>query len=296
MDKLSISQIAQFSGIKPHTIRMWEKRYDALKPCRTKGNTRYYSSAQLRRLLNITSLMKDDYKVSELCSASDDVLFKMVAEKRNKKSTEKPNGYFISQLIAAGMSYDEANFEKIFSHCLLRFGMRNTYKKTIYPMLNRLGLMWLSNDLPPAHEHFISNIIKQKIGTAIDSLAVSENDADSWLLFLPEDEFHEIGLLFANYLIRCSGKKVIYLGPNVPLSTLKVAVTDIEPENLFFFLVHYNLPKNTQIYLNQLKDYFNHQKIYVSGNQKLMDEINFGENLYRLNSIENLERKLHNNV
>src|SRR5690625_5592350 len=118
------------------------------------------------------------------------------------------------------MSYDEVYFEKLFSHCLIRDGMNDAYKQVIYPLLVRLGLMWASDDLPPAHEHFMSNIIKQKLLTATDSLPPASSASESWMLFLPENEFHEIGLLFANYLIRFTRRKVLYMVANVPLQSL----------------------------------------------------------------------------
>ncbi|HET6527857.1 MAG TPA: MerR family transcriptional regulator, partial [Balneolaceae bacterium] len=263
MNHFSISQIAQFSGIKPHTIRMWEQRYDALNPSRSEGNTRYYNGDQLRRLLNIVSLLEYDYKVSELCEMSDEMLFDLIKATQKKTTENEPNEYFISQLIAAGMSYDEAYFEKIFSHCLLRYGMKDAYTKVVYPMLVRLGLMWASDTLPPAHEHFISNIIRQKLFTAIDSLPPADPASESWLLFLPENEFHEIGLLLANYLIRFSGKKVVYLGGNVPLQSLTAAIKNTNPDNLLLFLVRSNLIESTEVYLDELNRLFNKQKIYV---------------------------------
>ncbi|HEX6982558.1 MAG TPA: MerR family transcriptional regulator [Balneolaceae bacterium] len=292
MNNFSISQIAQFSGIKPHTIRIWEKRYNALNPDRSKGNTRYYNGDQLRRLLNIASLMDYDYKVSELCTMSDKRLFDLVGALQKKPAGDEPSEYFISQLIAAGMSYDEAYFEKIFSHSLLRYGMKDTYTKVMYPMLVRLGLMWTSDALPPVHEHFISNIIRQKMLTAIDSLPPAESTSDTWLLFLPENEFHENGLLLASYLIRSSGKKVIYLGGNVPLQSLSIAVEDINPANLLLFLVRHDLPENIQTYLSELSSRFNKQNIYLSGKHKLINQLNTGEKIHWLKSVDDLEQQL----
>ncbi len=124
MDKFSISQGAQFSGIKPHNIRMWEQRYDVLNPHRSKGNTRYYSGNQLRRLLNIASLMQTGYKISELCAMNDERLFSLIKSFKSDKPINGVNKYFISQLIGSGMCYDESHFEKIFSHCLLQYGMK----------------------------------------------------------------------------------------------------------------------------------------------------------------------------
>lgn len=292
MNSFSISQIAQYAGIKPHTIRIWEQRYNALKPTRSEGNTRYYNNSQLRRLLNIVSLRDTDYKVSELCAMPDKKLFELVEQQGDLSIATKPNKYLVSQLIAAGMNYDETNFEKIFSHCLLKYGLRNTYTEVLYPMLIQLGLMWTSNSLPPVHEHFISNLIRQKLLTAVDSLPPAKSESDSWLLFLPENEFHEIGLLFANYLIRLSGKKVVYLGANVPLQSLKVAVKDTKPSHLLLFFVHNNLPENAQEYLNQLTVTIPKINLFLSGSRKLISQLETGKRIQWLKSIEDLEQQL----
>lgn len=292
MDHFSISQIAQFSGIKPHTIRIWEKRYNALNPNRSEGNTRYYSNSQLRRLLNIASLKNADYKVSELCVMPDEKLFELVKKEQKKPTANETDEYFVSQLIAAGMSYDVSHFEKIFSHCLLRYGLKETYIRIIYPMLVRLGVMWTSDSLSPAHEHFISNIVRQKLLTAIDVLPPPISASDHWLLFLPENEFHELGLLFAHFLIRLSGKKVIYLGANVPMQSLKNAVKNTESDHLLFFLVHYDLPENTSQYLDQLRISFPEKDIYLSGNHDLISQLQTGKRIHWLKSVENLEQQL----
>ncbi|MGZ8517860.1 MAG: MerR family transcriptional regulator [Chitinophagaceae bacterium] len=252
----SISQLARFSGVKPHTIRIWEQRYNALKPNRSEGNTRSYDNSQLRRLLNIVSLMESDHKVSELCSMTDKKLFQLVNASLQEHKGDETTEFFISQLVAAGMSYEEVYFEKLFSHCLLRYGMKDAYLKVIYPMLVRLGIMWAGDTILPAQEHFISNIVRQKLYTVVDSLPPFQSGSDTWLLFLPENEFHDIGLLFAHYLIRLSGKKVIYLGGHVPLKSLIGAVNDTAPQNLLFFLVHNDSPDETGRYLDKLSDAF----------------------------------------
>lgn len=290
MDSFTISQLSRFSGVKPHTIRVWEQRYNALKPSRSEGNTRSYDGEQLRRLLNIVSLMDSGHKVSALCSMPDEQLFKLLKEKEEKERGNYTGEYFISQLIAAGMDFNEFAFEKIFSQCVLRYGLRETYIKVLYPMLHRLGLMWASDSLPPAHEHFINNIVRRKLYTAIDSLPSVGSSQSSWLLYLPEDEFHEVSLLFAGYLIRAAGKKVIYMGPNLPFSSLKVAVEETAPTNLLFFLVHYDLPEKMEEYLNILSREFSNQNIYLSGNETLLKELNVPERLNRLTSVVDLEQ------
>lgn len=291
MNLFSISQLEKFSGIKAHTIRMWEQRYNALKPNRSEGNTRYYDNEQLRRLLNIVSLSNQVYKVSELCTMSDKQLFKLVEELKNEPQNETDE-YFVSQLIAAGLNYDEFHFDKIFSHCLLRYGMKDTYLKVIYPVLVRTGIMWTCDGLAPANEHFISNLFRQKLLTAIDGLPPPKPGSESWLLFLPENEFHEIGLLLSHYLIRLSGKKVIYLGSNVPTQSLIRAVKEISCNNLLFFLVHRDSEKEMQQYLNGLCNRFKEKNIYAAGDQSLFNQLKKAKNTFFLSSIDDLEQQL----
>lgn len=291
MNQFSISQLSQFSGIKPHTIRMWEQRYKALTPNRTEGNTRYYDNSQLRRLLNLVSLSAGNYKISELAVMPDKKLFKLVEELQAKRDSNPINEYFISQLIAAGMSYDDHRFDKIFSHCLLRYGMKGIYLAVVYPVLVRVGILWAGNMLPPAHEHFISNLFRQKLYTAIDSLPPAKTDSDSWLLFLPENEFHEIGLLFAYYLIRLRGKKVIYLGSNIPEQSLAEAVKSTSARNLLLFLVHNDSGAAIQEYLNGLSSRFADKNIFVAANHFNL-KIKTQKEIYWLRSVEDLEQKL----
>lgn len=293
MNMFSISQLEQYSGIKAHTIRIWEKRYNALKPLRSEGNTRYYDNSQFRRLLNISSLINSGYKVSELCRMTDLQLFKQIEKNLNSYlGQDDIEHYSISQLITAGILFDENHFDKIFSHCLLRYNLKTIYIKIIYPMLDRIGLMWASDALPPAQEHFISNLIRQKFSSAIDLVPKTSSPKGSWLLFLPENEFHEIGLLFAHYLIKISGKKVYYFGANVPNENLTQTIKIINPDNLLFFLVHYDRPENAQQYVNSLIRNFKKQKIHIAGNKNLIENLSLGKEIKWHQSIEDFEREL----
>lgn len=297
MNLFSISQLSQFSGIKPHTIRMWEQRYNALNPSRSEGNTRYYDNSQLRRLLNIVSLMDSGHKVSELCAMPDQKLFQLVSQAgQGQMAAEEKTEYFISQLLAAGTSYDEAWFEKIFSHCQLRHGLKDTYTHILYPLLMRIGLMWASNTLAPSYEHFISNLIRKKLFTAIDALPPATSKKDTWLLFLPEDEFHELGLLLAYYLIQLSGRRVIYLGANVPPASLQGAVSQTAATTLLTFFVHHDTPENTTAYAEALTQSFPSQKIYISGNPQLTSPLKTLKKIHLLQSVEELEHELQHKV
>ncbi|MEO8822046.1 MAG: MerR family transcriptional regulator [Ginsengibacter sp.] len=292
MNLFSISQLSRLSGIKPHTIRIWEQRYDALTPSRSEGNTRYYDNKQLRRLLNIVSLMKADFKVSELSAMPDKKMFKLLKELLGNEIKKESEEYFILQLISAGMNYNEVDFDKIFSHCLIKYGMKMAYTDIIYPVLNRVGIMWTTDQIHPGAEHFISNIIRQKLFTVIDSLPAPKMTSDSWLLFLPENEFHEIGLLFSHFMIRQSGRKSVYLGSNVPLESVKEVVKVCSPENLLLFLTHKDTKEAMQDYINELTGLFKNKKYRIAGNPMHLKDISGNKNTSWLYSVENLEQIL----
>ena len=288
MDKFSISQLALFSGIKPHTIRIWEQRYNALRPERSEGNTRYYNNSQLRRLLNIVSLMESGPKVSELCTMSDQELFGRI-EQLYKEGPQENSAYYITQLIEAATRYDETHFVYIFSHCLLKYGVRDTYTRVIYPLLLRIGIMWASDTLPTGYEHFITNLIRQRLFTAIDALPPPRMGSDSWILFLRENEFHEIGLLFAHYLIRHSGRRSIYLGANVPLHSITAAFKHTRSDNALLFFVHRVMPEDAQDYIKELVKQLPERKIYVAGNPELVEVLKNNRKINVLSSVEKLE-------
>ena len=266
MNNFTISQLAQFSGVKAHTIRIWEQRYRALEPQRSEGNTRYYTDEQLRRLLNLVSLMDSGRRISDLAALKDRELFELLKQQlpKDELRTELPDkGFFISQLVAAGMSYDAPGFEKILTHCLLRFGMTQTYTEVIYPMLSRIGLLWASNELPPAQEHFISNLLRQKLFTAIDSLPLPPSDAPSWLLFLPENEFHELGLLMTDYLLQ-----------------------------LLFFMVHRDAPESVGAYLQNLRECIPGPLPVLVCREELLNQVSVPPEIHKLHSLPELEQLL----
>ena len=284
MNLFSISQLSQFSGIKPHTIRIWEQRYNALSPDRSEGNTRYYDDKQLRRLLNIVSLMDNGLKVSQLCSMTDKELFSRI-HSSVKYGQDDNAEFYVNQLIAAGMSFDSVDFDVTLSNCILKYGLKESYKKVIYPLMERIGLLWASDVLPVATEHFISNLIRQKLSAIIDSLEAPDSSSETWMLFLPEGEFHELALLYAHFLIRLSGRKVIYLGSNVPFEFLKFAVNETKPIKLLMFLIHYDSVDQTQKNLKDLISYFAANTIYLAGNQKLISGLEYPKNIKYLNSV-----------
>ncbi|HJW29950.1 MAG TPA: MerR family transcriptional regulator [Saprospiraceae bacterium] len=289
MDSFSIGDLQQYSGIKAHTIRIWEQRYQALQPHRSVGNTRLYDSQQLRRLLNIVSLIDENHKVSTLCTLPDRKLNDLLRQRLESVRADHPmDEYFISQLIASALTYDEPQFSSLYGACVQKLGLRYTYIQVLYPTLVRLGLMWTNEDLRPPHEHFITHLMQQKILAAVDSLPLPKSKDRVWLLFLPENEFHELGLLFAHYLLRQAGQQVIYLGPNLPEEALRQAASTIHPTHLLGFMVHRNDPETDAAYLRRLSKAHKGSQILIACDPT-RPVVSPLKNLRFLHSVQDLE-------
>jgi len=293
MNQFTISELQRYSGISVHSIRAWEKRYNALTPNRTEGNTRYYDGNQLRRLLNIASLMNGNHKISELCSMSDSKLSKLLQSKLEDEKWQLENDEFlVSQMIASAMGFDESLFDKIFYRAMATYGLDLAYIKVIYPTVLRLGVLWSIEGISPAQEHFATHLIKQKLLSTIDILPINQNTKANWLLFLPEGEFHEIGLLMANYLIRSAGQRSAYLGANIPFDSIKDTVKAINPSSLLFFLVAKDDIERDQNLVTSLVKAFPSQQIFIGGEANRIKQLKKHKNLIFLSSINEFKEQL----
>lgn len=289
----SISDLEQLSGVHVHTIRIWERRYNALDPMRSAGNTRFYNDDHLRRLLNIVSLSQSGLKISQVCALSETEIDRLLQQEMDLTISEDSHfEYFISQLLSYGLVYDEYKFNELISKCITEHGMAVSYKRVMYPLLSRLGLMWRRDSICPAQEHFLSNLIRQKLFSAINSLPISAKEAPSWLLFLPEDEDHDIGLLFANYLLKAAGQKVIFLGGRVPLDALKDVMQNKQIGNVLLFMVRIRPVADANLYLDTLGDSFADKKIYLAGHTKLISELKLKSNVHWFQSIGEFEESI----
>jgi len=224
--KYSIKDLERLSGIKAHTIRIWEKRYGVVEPRRTDTNIRYYTNEELKKILNVAILNNYGVKISKIVGLSTEELHQKVIEISNEEVEESLQ---IESLVIAMVEVDESRFEKILANCTLRLGFEQTLLRIVYPFFKKVGLLWQAGAINPAQEHFISNLIRQKLIVAIDSqgMMVKENPK-RYLLFLPDGELHELGLLFYSYIIQKAGHKVIYLGQSVPVGDV-VSVNEQNP-------------------------------------------------------------------
>lgn len=221
MARYSISELEQLSGIKSHTIRMWERRYNLryLDAKRTETNIRYYSDEDLKYMLNLSLLVNKGIKISKAARMTREEIHAAVT---NLSLDSGSHDFDINTLVAAMSEFDEAKFDKQVTSFIMKYGVELTIRDIIYPFLNKIGILWQTETINPAQEHFVSNLIRQKLNVAIDGLVVPDPRLTrKYLLFLPEGELHEIGLLFANYLIRSKGFHTLYLGQTVPLKNLQ---------------------------------------------------------------------------
>ncbi len=269
MASYSIKELENLSGIKAHTIRIWEKRYNIMNPSRTDTNIRYYSDEDLKQLLNIAILNHQGIKISEIAKLSESEM----REKVMSMSTESGNAERnIEQLVIAMVDMDEVKFDRILSRYIMHEGFENAVIKVIFPFFERIGILWQTGTINPAHEHFVSNLFRQKLMVAIDNIMVTDNQkAKKFILFLPDGEYHELGLLFYNYLIRKSGQIVYYLGSSVPFNDLVETSKMVNPDYLFTTITALLTKEDTVKYLKNLSKTFPFQKIFVTGQQ--MDQI-----------------------
>ena len=237
MEIYPISEVERLTGIKAHTLRVWEKRYDGMLPHRTATNIRYYDDDQLRKLLNISTLVAAGFKISHLFGLDEAGISQLILSLKESNSADNHTTAFINELTAAMSAFDEVAFDKTFSAMLARFGMYDSMIKVVYPFLYNTGMLWTISNLMPAEEHFASNIIRRKLMAAVDSLPPAGAKGKLFVLSLPTDEFHDIGILFTDYIIRSSGHRTIYLGQNVPNSSLAVAMRKAKPAHVLTFLV-----------------------------------------------------------
>lgn len=199
MGMYQIKDVEHLSGIKAHTLRIWEKRYNIVEPKRTSTNIRYYDDNDLKRILNISILQRNGYKISKIADLPNQRLNNEILN----LSMESENlDIQIGNLIKSMLDFDKVSFEKTFHKSIIAIGFQETILKVIYPFFKRVGILWLTENIDPAQEHFISNIVRQKIIVAIDSLPEYTNkNAENFVLYLPDGQWHEMGLLMSSYLI-----------------------------------------------------------------------------------------------
>jgi len=280
----SIRDLEKLSGIKAHTIRIWEQRYGVIAPKRTNTNIRYYQDEDLKFLLNVALLNKNGFKISKISKMSR----REVAEK--VAAIAEINFDYDTQLDALTISMiemDEQKFDRIISTNIQQMGFERTMLEVIYPFLDKLGVLWLTGSINPVQENFISYLIRQKIIVAIDKEPVAQGrQARKFIIYLPEGEKQELTLLFMHYILKSRRNQVLYLGQDISLADLRDACKIHKPDFIFTMISETFAKEPVQRYADKLSESFPDCQILLSGYQVVAQKVNPAHNVRILRSLD----------
>jgi len=278
MHSFTIKDLENLSGIKAHTIRIWEQRYSFLKPNRTDTNIRFYSNDELKKLLNVALLNKFGFKISHIdkmnpAEINDKIL--------SLNQLEALHERIVNTLIQNMVDLDMEAFEDELDAFIAAKGIEKTISQIIFPFLEKIGILWLTNHINPGQEHLVTNIIRQKLIVGIESIRTTVKINKSVLLFLPETEYHELSLLFMNYMLKNKGVTTIYLGCSIPLKDVEYLVKLKKPDYIYTHLTTVGQRFNFDKFITNLSSSFPKTPVIISGQltntyeKKILPPINF---------------------
>jgi len=288
----SIKELEKLSGIKAHTIRIWEKRYNLIEPHRTNTNIRYYTDNDLKKILNVAVLNRHGIKISSIAKLNE---LELREEIIRVSSASDSNDTMIDSMVLSMIDLDEYKLESLIDKSIHNIGLEATVSEVFYPFLEKVGILWLSGDVYPAQEHFVTYLIRQKIIAAIEGLSGTFNrDARKFLLLLPEGEWHEIALLFSHYLIREARHEVIYLGQSVPYSDVLAIGASKRVDYILISSSASRTSFDLNTYLQDLGGAFPDKKILYCSSYRGDQPGSSPQNLIHLAHIEDLTAFLQN--
>lgn len=286
----SIKDLEVLSGIKAHTIRIWEKRYNLLVPERTETNIRFYTDDDLRKILNISLLVRHGFKISKVARWSDEKIREAILELMQSGSSESD---YIDQLLMYMINFDDAGFTRVTNDVIDKMGMEEAISEVFFQLFVGIGTFWQVGSIFPAQEHFVTNIFRQKLIVEIDKLETNNGKGTTILFYLPENEYHEISLLFYSYLAHKYGYHVIYLGQTVPFDDLKKIAVQVQIDYVFSAFIHSIEKEELENYLNELKNLFGHQKIFITGGQIQQYNPELPRNMKVIKDYHDFKKYLH---
>ncbi|MFH4966161.1 MerR family transcriptional regulator [Gaetbulibacter sp. M235] len=294
--EFSIKDLENLSGIKAHTIRIWEKRYNLFQPKRTETNIRYYTTESLQKILNVAFLNNNGYKISKISSLTNEEISKLVNEITSKEL--QVENHAINSLKLSMLTFNEHLFHKTYNELIELKTFKEIFYNTFLPLLHHIGILWQTETITPAHEHFVSTLIKQKLLLNIEKNNVVEQNKREkiFVLFLPENEIHEIGLMLINYELKSKGYQTIFLGQSIPTESLK------DPLSLYddiTFISYFTIkPEREDIdnYLQVFKQTILHNntnELWILGNMAKSLELNkLPKGISAFNTIKDLVKNL----
>ncbi|HLO74681.1 MAG TPA: MerR family transcriptional regulator [Flavobacterium sp.] len=291
----SIKDLENLSGIKAHTIRIWEKRYNILEPMRSDTNIRSYDIKSLQKLLNIVLIHNYGYKISKISTLSQEEIFKLASDIISEKSAKN---HAISTFKIAMMNFDQSLFFNTYNNLLNEKSFEEVFYTVFIPLMQELGFLWQTETISPAHEHFISYLIKQKVLSnteKVQTKAPTKNDK-LFVLFLPSNEIHELGLMYLNYEILNNGYQTIYLGENIPIESLIDLKTYFDKITFIsYFTVEPNLEninEYVKMFNSKIIDGTNHEAFLLGRMTEYIDQKTLPSTIKIFKSIEEVTSKL----
>lgn len=273
-----INDLERLSGVKSHTIRIWEKRYGLISPHRTETNIRYYDDEQLKKLLNVASLSNAGLKISKIAAMKQDELNSQIRDAHTQSSVKFD--FYVNDFISAMLDFNELMFHQLFEEIVQKFGIKNAIQDVVYPFLYKTGVLWRINETMPVQEHFATTMIKKKLFSLLDTSRFPPNKkSKKFVLFLPSNEWHEIGLLYAEYIIRSEGHQTINLGQNVPFVDIEYVIRKTKPDYLLTFLIS-DIHEGEMKKLQQLlSGFYKNIECLVSGNRYKLEQLTKSKNI-----------------
>ncbi|MDF1695213.1 MAG: MerR family transcriptional regulator [Saprospiraceae bacterium] len=283
----SINDVEKLCGIKAHTIRIWEKRYAIIQPRRTDTNIRYYLDEDLQKILNISLLNRNGYKISKIAKLSEGEIKNIVSELSDVTLESEDN---LDALMHAMLELDEFKFNKILDHNIDSKGFEVTMDEIVYPMMEKLSMMWIAGSIKGVHENFVANVIRRKTIVAIDQIESDYNpEGLRFLIYLPENETHELSLLFLHFLLKDSGINVINLGAGIPLIDVLEGQNICKADYIFTIFNDSFSESPLQPYLNELSKHLEGTTILISGYQTAIQNISPPYNVHVLKSLSDVK-------
>jgi MerR family transcriptional regulator, light-induced transcriptional regulator len=283
----SIKDLEVLSGIKAHTLRIWEQRFSIVEPRRTDTNIRFYNDDDLKKILNISLLNQNGYKISKIAEMNEDEISNEVST-ISDKNFKYPD--LVNSFVKCMICLDKDMFETLMHKCVSQYGFENTMLKIVFPFLNKVGLLWLTGSVSPSQEHFISHLIRKKIMVALDNQDQKTFEhSKTFLLFLPQGEYHEVGLLFASYYLKERNHSVIYLGQNLPLAHVKDAFIHKKIDYIVTIFTSASSDYTAEEYIEEMSIKFPDTQIIVSGYQVIGQDLQIPDNVQILYKIEDLD-------
>ena len=288
MAEYKIKDLENLTGIKSHTIRIWEKRYRILSPDRTDTKIRTYSDSELTHLLTVSMLNRNGIKISKIAKLSQEDMNKLLWDIKVNKEPE----YSMDKLLLSLVSLDEELFKETLANLLESEGLEKTFTDHLIPFLDRIGIMWLIGSVNPAQEHFMSNLIRQKIISEIDKQEIPISTEKSVLMYLPEHEWHEMSLLFYHFLLRSKGVPTFYLGQSLPYESLVECIEKLKPNYILSSWLTAVDEKLVVSYFKKLKSDYPNLDVFAGGPQIKANSTALKKYIIEVNDLASIMKHL----